>query len=311
MKSSDKSNYLLSVVVLTKNSARTLNYTLESLLKSTIMPDELIIVDGGSTDSTLSIVKSYMDKLDVRIVYDKGRGYGYARDLGWRSSRGKYVVMVDSDVVVNPEFFQRAIEILEKDSGLAALAAKLRPVVNEKGLLAKFQTKNLAIIIFNKEDVYPKPSISVSTSCTIYRKSALESVNGFSHKFVLAKEDSDITFRLIKNGFRASQLKIDCKHLETGKRFFKVNFKYGRSYPVISSEHPDMSPLWTRKNIFFISAVIFPFLQFPILAWYLNRYIKLGRMSSMEAFEMASIETLRQFLRYSGMLHQLIRGGYT
>lgn len=301
---------LLSVVILTKNSSRTLRYTLSSLLESSLRPDEVIIVDGGSTDSTLDIVGSFKDKLRIRILYDKGRGYGYARDIGWRSSTGKYVAMVDSDVVLAPDFLKKATDILERDPGCAAIAGKLSPETEEHGLLADFQTRNLAITLFKREKPYPATTLSVHTACTVYRGSAIDSAGGFSHRFVLAKEDSDMAFKLKKKGYRLSLIDVYSKHLETGRRFFRTNFKYGRSYPVISSEHPDMAPLWTPKGVLYtLSAFIVP-LQVPIFARYYRRYLRETDMAPVEALEMAAVETLRQFLRYSGMVHQLIKGGY-
>jgi glycosyltransferase involved in cell wall biosynthesis len=301
----------LSAIILTKNSSRTLKQAMDGLLKSSLRPDEVIVVDGGSTDSTPQIIDSYKDKFRIKVIYDRGMGYGYARDIGWRNSTGKYVAMVDSDVVVAPDFFKKATNILENDQGCAAIAGKLLPETEERGLLADFQTKNLAITLFKMERSYPATTLSIHTACTVYRKSSIDSVGGFSHKFMLAKEDSDMAFKLKKKGYRLSLIDVYCRHLETGKRFFRTNFKYGRSYPVISSEHPDMAPLWTPKSILYTASVFLIPLQVPIFARYFRRYLRETGMAPLEALEMAGVETLRQFLRYSGMVHQLIKGGYT
>jgi len=303
---------LISAIVLTKNSSRTIRECLEGLERADPRPSELVIVDGGSTDGTLGIVGGFSGAFRLKVLYDRGLGYGYARDIGWRTSSGEYVAMVDSDVVVAPDFLGRAADLLGRDPGLGAVGGKLRPELGpgEGGPISRFQVRNLSIILHQRERPYPATSLNVSTSCTLYRRSALESVGGFSHRFVLAKEDSDIALKLRKRGYRLSLIDVSCRHIETGKRFFRTNFKYGRSYPVLSSEHPDAAPLWTPRNIAMTATTLIPALQPLLLGWYFRRYIGNAGLPPMEALEMSSVEVLRQFLRYSGMIHQLIRGGY-
>ncbi|MBO3802036.1 MAG: glycosyltransferase [Thermoproteota archaeon] len=299
---------MLAVVVLTKNSERTISYTLSSLVESSYVPKEVIIVDGGSKDSTLKIVRDFYDKLNIKIIYDERKGLGYARDIGWKETNRdiKYVAMVDSDVVVDKTFFEDALQILEKDEKLGALGAKLKPECDEKGILAKFQTKNLSIHLHWKESPYPKEVIATHTACTIFRKSALEEVGGFDHYFKLAKEDSDISFRLRKAGYRLSYLDHYVKHLETGKRFWKINFRYGRSYVHISRKHPVEGKLWTKKNIIFsLSLILFPS-EFLVWFYYFLRYMQLEDVTFSEAFVLSLVETVRQIVRTAGMLYELL-----
>ncbi|MEM3786963.1 MAG: glycosyltransferase family A protein, partial [Nitrososphaeria archaeon] len=125
---------MLAVVILTKNSERTIEACLNGLVKSNYLPDQVIIVDGCSKDKTLEIIKDFKSKLNIKIVNDEGKGLGYARDLGFRSAGKeiKYIAMVDSDVVVNENFFDNAIKILETDEKAGAIGAKLIPECSEK-----------------------------------------------------------------------------------------------------------------------------------------------------------------------------------
>jgi len=299
---------MLAVVVLTKNSERTIESCLNSLLESSLLPSEVIIVDGGSSDNTLKIVERFKEKVRIKVLFDEGKGLGYARDIGWRATSNdiKYVAMVDSDVVVDKTFFYDAIQIMEKDEKLGALGAKLKPECNESGILAKFQVKNLAIHLHWKEAPYPNEVIATHTACTIFRKSALEKVNGFDPYFKLAKEDSDVSFRLRKAGYKLSYLNHFVRHLETGKRFWKINFRYGRSYVLISGKHPIEGKLWTKKNIMFtISLFLFP-MELVIWGYYFLRYSKLEDVSFQEAIILSLVETVRQAVRTLGMLYELI-----
>ncbi|HEX68094.1 MAG TPA: glycosyltransferase family 2 protein [bacterium] len=88
----------LSVVVLTYNSAR----TLERCLKSVQFADEILIVDSGSTDETLEIAKIYTS----RILHHPYINYG--KQLNWaiEKVKGDWILVVDSDEEVTPELAQ-------------------------------------------------------------------------------------------------------------------------------------------------------------------------------------------------------------
>jgi GT2 family glycosyltransferase len=301
---------LYSVVVLTKNSARTLGQCLQGLSDSEPRPLDVVIVDGGSTDDTLSICSRFTNGLQVKTLFDYKRGLGYARDIGWRgtSLEASYVAMVDSDVVVPKGFFRRAEELMENDERLGGLSGKLYSECQEGGLFAKFQTENLAMFIHQREAPYPARAVALHTACTLFRRKALEQVNGFSEVFSLANEDSDISFKLRNAGYRLSYLDFHARHLETGKRLWKINIRYGRSSVVLSHVHPDKAPLWTPKRILYTAAVfVFP-LQAGMLAWYFRRYRAETPLSPRDCFEMSLMETLRQGLRSVGRIMQLVSG---
>jgi len=61
----------------------TVRQSLESILKQTRKPDEVVVVDGGSTDGTLDILKRYT----IKLVEEPGLGFGHARNLGVKESK--------------------------------------------------------------------------------------------------------------------------------------------------------------------------------------------------------------------------------
>jgi len=296
----------IAFVILTKNSGRTLNKCLEAVskLKGGIDP-EVVIVDGGSTDNTLEIVKEYSKILKVKVLSDHSRGLGYARDIGWRSTSAEYIVMLDSDVILNREFLMNAIELLEKDQKLGAVAAKLRPISLDEGWLARFQEKNLAIHLHHLDPPYPAEAIALHTACTVFRRKVLEEVGGFDEFFNLAKEDSDISYRIRKAGYRLSYLNYYVLHLERA-RVIKTNFRYGRSYVLISKKHPDMEKLWRLKNVVLTLSLIAPPLQLLLYLYYLNRYMEVPNLKLREGLLLPFIELVRQDVRTIGMLYQLL-----
>ncbi len=296
----------LAFVILTKNSGRTLEKCLGAVakLKGEFEP-EVIVVDAGSTDNTLKIVEKYREELSIKVLYDGGRGLGYARDVGWRASSAEYIIMLDSDVIVNRNFLRRAVELLQRDEKLGAISAKLKPISLDKGWLGKFQEKNLAIHLHHLDPPYPAEVVALHTACTVFKRKVLEKVGGFDAYFNLAKEDSDVSYRIRKAGYKLSYLNYYAIHLER-VRILKLNFRYGRSYVMISRKHPDMEKLWRLKNIVLTMSMFFPILQLLVLLYYLTRYIKISRLSLSERFILPFIELTRQSVRTVGMLYQLI-----
>ena len=296
----------LAFVILTRNSGRTLDRCLGAVarLKREFEP-EVIIVDGGSTDNTLNIVEKYREKLDVKVLYDGGRGLGYARDMGWRASGAEYIVMLDSDVIVNKDFLREAVKLLQRDEKLGAVSAKLKPISLDRGWLGRFQEKNLAIYLHHLDLPYPAEAVALHTACTVFKRKVLEEIGGFDAYFDLAKEDSDVSYRIRKAGYKLSYLNYYAIHLERA-RILKLNFRYGRSYVLISRKHPDMEKLWRLKNIVLTMSIFFPLLKLLVFLHYLTKYVKIRELSLSERFILPFIELMRQEVRTAGMLYQLI-----
>lgn len=107
----------ISAVILTKNSEATIRDCLE--LVSQNNPQEIIVVDGYSSDKTTDIVKEYTD----RIYFDEGKGICYARQLGAEVATEEYIFYVDSDVVLPPNIMETILTQL-KMKGYGAITAQ-------------------------------------------------------------------------------------------------------------------------------------------------------------------------------------------
>jgi GT2 family glycosyltransferase len=254
----------------------------------------------------LNIVEKYREELNIKVLYDGGRGLGYARDIGWRASSADYIVMLDSDVIVNRNFLRKAVELLQQDERLGAISAKLKPTSLDKGWVGKFQEKNLAIHLHHLDPPYPAEAVALHTACTVFRRKALEEVGGFDAYFNLAKEDSDVSYRIRKAGYKLSYLNIYALHLERA-RILRLNFRYGRSFILIAKKHPDMENFLRLKNIVLMVCIFIPMLQPMLYLYYLSRYVKIPHLTLSEKFILPFIELVRQDVRIVGALYQLIQ----
>ncbi len=104
----------LSVVVPAYNQAATLRRTLETLGSQTLAAHlyEVIVVDDGSTDDTATVVRrrSAEDSRIHLLQHAQNRGRSAARNTGVRAARGEIVVLIDSDIVVRPDFLENHLD---------------------------------------------------------------------------------------------------------------------------------------------------------------------------------------------------------
>lgn len=98
----------VSVVVPVYNVEKYLSDCLDSILKQTLADFELILIDDGSTDSSLAIMKRYaLSDIRVRIVSQANKGVSTARNHGLSLAQGDYVLFVDSDDTILPDTLER------------------------------------------------------------------------------------------------------------------------------------------------------------------------------------------------------------
>ncbi len=102
-------NIDISIIITTKNSAGTLDRLLESIAKQTYKTYEIIIVDNGSTDKTVEISKKY-----TKHVYSKGPERSTQRNFGAEKSNGKYLLFLDSDMVLTPNVLADCMKAISK-----------------------------------------------------------------------------------------------------------------------------------------------------------------------------------------------------
>lgn len=98
----------ISVIVPVYNSEKYIEKCLDSLVSQTIKSYEIIIVNDGSTDGSLNLIKKYKNN-NIKIISTKNNGIGVARNTGLKHAKGKYVAFVDSDDYVSSLFLEKML----------------------------------------------------------------------------------------------------------------------------------------------------------------------------------------------------------
>jgi glycosyltransferase involved in cell wall biosynthesis len=112
-----------SVAVITYNAGETIRDCLHSIICQDLPRDEfeILVVDSGSTDDTLNIVSSLSD---IRLMQNKERCRGLARNIAIHRSRADIIAFIDADCVASPDWLRTHIEILSNED-LAAIGGSV------------------------------------------------------------------------------------------------------------------------------------------------------------------------------------------
>lgn len=190
-----------SIIVPVYNVEKYLSYCLQSIINQTIKDLEIICVNDGSTDNSLSILEQYA-KWDrrIQIINQVNSGSSVARNKGLESASGEYILFVDSDDLLASNACERLyMEILQTQADVVVFGASIFPWIQEKdnGWLYEYlkielkDYKQDSINAFFKERA-SKPFIW--NKC--YRRTLIDNNNIYFDKDLKLGEDSLFLFNL-------------------------------------------------------------------------------------------------------------------
>lgn len=194
---------LVSVIMPAHNAATHIAKAIQSVLNQSYRDIELIVVDDGSTDNTADIVTGFEEDR-IKYFYQDNAGASSARNLALRKSQGSYIVILDADDMMTPDFIARHLEEFDKhpQADLVYCDDSLidendKPIrVIERPEYA--DTKSLVRDLFRCG--YP-----VVPFRTCIRKSVFDKI-GFYDEGLLVAEDYDMMRRFVKSGLKAHHL---------------------------------------------------------------------------------------------------------
>jgi len=124
---------VISVVMSVYNSGKYLAEAIDSILSQTFTDFEFIIINDGSTDGSLSIIKGYRENDDrIVLISRKNKGLPFSLNEGIAASRGKYIARMDSDDIALPQRLQKQYDFMEKYNEVGVLGSGAL-TIDEKG----------------------------------------------------------------------------------------------------------------------------------------------------------------------------------
>lgn len=205
---------LVSIIIPTYNSGKTLNKCLQSISRQTYNNIEIIIIDGGSKDETISIAKIY-----GAIVVKKKAGMSEATNVGINISRGEYIYRVDSDVILDYDIVEKCIKKckVEGYDGVAIFWSP-DPTISFWAKVRKLEKDCY------RENLFPR-------GARFFKKEVITSIGGFNANLT-SGEDYDVYNRLLISSFNMGQIDSQETHIGEPKSvmdIIKKQYKYGLS----------------------------------------------------------------------------------
>lgn len=183
----------ISIITAVFNNEKFLEKSINSVLSQTYENIEYIIIDGGSTDGTLDIIKKYDDRIDY-WVSEKDSGVYDALNKALRVCKGEYICVLNGDDYYKKHALEKSLGEIEKTNSDYCIANAR--FVNAKSVMKPIFPLKEGFIY--QEMPYPHVSL-------VAKKEIYEKVGFFDTSFKIAG-DHDMALRIHLAGFRACYL---------------------------------------------------------------------------------------------------------
>jgi len=230
---------MVSVILSTYNRAGLLKKTIESVLSQTYADFELIIVNDGSADNTLEVIKNYNDPRIRIINNEKNIGFVKSLNKGISRARGEYIARIDDDDFwVDKQKLEKQVNFLKNNSdyvliGCGAIKINEKEREIKRFLFPQKDEEIRSIMLFTSPFIH---------SGAVFSKRAWQQVNGYDESLYLS-QDFDLWAKLGRIG-KMYNIKdycvklLDQKQSRTNKNIHrhillkqKIRKKYKKEYP--------------------------------------------------------------------------------
>lgn len=215
---------MISVIIPLYNKEKQIVHTLQSVFNQTFQDFEIVIVDDGSTDGSVSEVEKFSDSR-IRLIYQKNAGVAAARNRGTEDAKGDLIAFLDADDEWKPEYlatqyylsqkypecnvFASNYEFRDTDGKVVPTIIRKLPFTGEEGVLSNY---------FEVASCSHPP---LWTSAVMVKKQAIQAIGGFPVG-IKSGEDLLTWARLAVNGQIAYSKKVEAIY-ELGEGYVLTN----------------------------------------------------------------------------------------
>ncbi len=213
----------LSIVIVNYNVQHFLEQCLHSVFAATNnVESEVWVVDNNSVDGSVEMVKEKFPQVKL-IASKENLGFSKGNNLAIRKSIGEYVLLLNPDTLVEEDTFEKVVDFMDKTPKAGGLGVKM---VDGKGIFLPESKRSLPTptVAFHKisglSSIFPKSKKFGKYHCgyldknenheieilsgafMLMRKEALDKVGLLDEAFFMYGEDIDLSYRLIKSGYK-------------------------------------------------------------------------------------------------------------
>lgn len=212
-------NERVSVTIVTYNSGRFIKRCLESVLAQKYADKEIIVIDNASTDGTVDILEQFENR--VSIVYnDQNIGFAAAQNQAIRQGTGQWVLTLNPDVLLLPNFIQALVDAGQFDPKIGTVCGKLltilatfdlpdQPLVDSTGIYFTPMMRHLdrgSQEVDNGHYLNYEYVFGATAAAALYRREMIDDIaiddEFFDPDFFVYREDADVAWRAQLLGWR-------------------------------------------------------------------------------------------------------------
>jgi len=224
-----KMKYFASIILPMYNSARTIGETLDGLEKQNRSDFEIIVIDDGSKDDSVSIVEDFKrrSRLPVTILKQANAGPARARNNGVTHTDSEIVIFLDSDCIPHENLVEVLAGSLNREKKVAACSCVFKGM-DKVNIAARYIDLE---ITRRQEKLIGRYVDAIATMAAAYYKDVFEELGGFDTSFRRASgEDYDFAYKVQKAGYKiffTDQTWVHHYHVDTLKKYLKQQYTRG------------------------------------------------------------------------------------
>ena len=201
---------MVSVVIPNLNGEKLLPICLDTLKIQTFQDFEVIVVDNGSRDGSLRLLKEEYPHVKI-ISLDKNYGFALPVNRGIEAASGEFVCLLNNDIELDPKWMEAMYEALLKNPEVGSCGPKMlryweRERINVLGIRVN-SNGDVEIIGAGEYDKGQYEEVKyvfgVNAGASMYRRSMFDDIGFFDEAFFASFEDVDLSFRAQLAGYKA------------------------------------------------------------------------------------------------------------
>jgi len=212
---------LVSIVVPVRFRADLTQVCLDSVIKYTKVPYELILVQEGEDEEITRLLKSYTDNF---VQNREPKGFAGAMNSGLALAKGKYICFLNSDTVVTPNWLSSIVDLFSKDKRIGLIT----PTYTEMPRWQRISKEP------EKDFIYIDNATTLKGVCFVIRKSVLDEIGSWDESFGIGGgDDNDLAIRVKKASYElAVARKSYIYHYGSAsfKELFNEDVNYARKF---------------------------------------------------------------------------------
>lgn len=226
----------ISVITPSLNSGKYIEQAIKSVLRQDYLSFEHIIIDGGSSDETLSVMRKYPHLL---WISEPDNGQADAMNKGFAMSKGEIIVFLNADDFFEDGAFSVVSHAFEQYEKSEVIVGYLRLLYDDKREVItgkKFRPDLCSMLQWWKRDAYP-----LNPACYFYVRSVQEKIRfdnnlsySFDYKFLIECAANKITFSRIPRTLGTFRFMKECKTYKTADpKYFSELYGFTKKYWIL------------------------------------------------------------------------------